>query len=139
MGLFYDNTGGYTENTKYTLGNDLFAVGRAMMVPATFDGAMSDFRDNKNPFGVLPYPKYDEAQTNYYTMSDGAHALLSVPVTVKDAEFTGIITEALCAESPRQTIAATGDATPKHSGTEDARHITNPKRLAICSFCPVSL
>lgn len=104
MGLFYDNTGGYTENTKYTLGNDLFAVGRAMMVPATFDGAMSDFRDNKNPFGVLPYPKYDEAQTNYYTMSDGAHALLSVPVTVKDAEFTGIITEALCAESWKSVI-----------------------------------
>lgn len=104
MGLFYDNTGGYTENTKYTLGIDLFAVGRAMMVPATFDGAMSDFRDNKNPFGVLPYPKYDEAQTNYYTMSDGAHALLSVPVTVKDAEFTGIITEALCAESWKSVI-----------------------------------
>ena len=104
MGLFFDNTGGYTDKNKYTLGNDLFAVGRAMMVPSTFSGAMKNFRENKNPFGVLPYPKYDEAQTNYYTMSDGSHALLSVPVTVKDAEFTGIITEALCAESWKNVV-----------------------------------
>ena len=87
MGLFFDNTGGYTDKNKYTLGNDLFSVGRAMMVPSTFSGAMRDFRENKNPFGVLPYPKYDEAQTNYYTMSDGSHALLSVPVTVKVFPF----------------------------------------------------
>lgn len=104
MGLFFDNTGGYTDKNKYTLGNDLFAVGRAMMVPSTFSGAMKNFRENKNPFGVLPYPKYDEAQTNYYTMSDGSHALLSVPVTVKDTEFTGIITEALCAESWKNVV-----------------------------------
>lgn len=104
MGLFFDNTGGYTDKNKYTLGNDLFSVGRAMMVPSTFSGAMRDFRENKNPFGVLPYPKYDEAQTNYYTMSDGSHALLSVPVTVKDTEFTGIITEALCAESWKNVV-----------------------------------
>lgn len=104
MGLFFDNTGGYTDKNKYTLGDDLFSVGRAMMVPSTFSGAMRDFRENKNPFGVLPYPKYDEAQTNYYTMSDGSHALLSVPVTVKDTEFTGIITEALCAESWKNVV-----------------------------------
>lgn len=104
MGLFFDNTGGYTDKNKYTLGDDLFAVGRAMMVPSTFSGAMKNFRENKNPFGVLPYPKYDEAQTNYYTMSDGSHALLSVPVTVKDTEFTGIITEALCAESWKNVV-----------------------------------
>ena len=104
MGLFFDNTGGYTDKNKYTLGNDLFSVGRAMMVPSTFSGAMKNFRENKNPFGVLPYPKYDEAQTNYYTMSDGSHALLSVPVTVKDTEFTGIITEALCAESWKNVV-----------------------------------
>ena len=104
MGLFFDNTGGYTDKNKYTLGDDLFSVGRAMMVPSTFSGAMKNFRENKNPFGVLPYPKYDEAQTNYYTMSDGSHALLSVPVTVKDTEFTGIITEALCAESWKNVV-----------------------------------
>ena len=87
--------------------DDLYAIvrdGNAMMVPGTFSGAMTYFRDNKNPFGVIPYPKYDEAQTDYYTMSDGSHALLAVPASISDPEFTGIITEALCAESWKNVI-----------------------------------
>ena len=104
MGLFYDNDGGYTDKDNFNIQTEMFILGHAMMVPGTFDGAMADFRDYKNPFGILPYPKYDEAQTNYYTMSDGSHALLAVPASISDPEFTGIITEALCAESWKNVV-----------------------------------
>lgn len=102
MGLIYDNDGGYTDkNINIT---EMFLSGHALMVPGTFDGAMKNFRDYKNSFGIIPYPKYDEAQTDYYTMSDGSHALLAVPESISDPEFTGIITEALCAESWKTVI-----------------------------------
>ena len=104
MGLLFDSTGSYTDKKDYDLNRDMFMTGNAMMVPGTFSGAMTYFRDNKNPFGVIPYPKYDEAQTDYYTMSDGSHALLAVPASISDPEFTGIITEALCAESWKNVI-----------------------------------
>ena len=104
MGLLYDNNGGYTDNKNYIIQSEMFVAGHAMMVPGTFGDAMADFRDYRNPFGIIPYPKYDEEQKNYYTMSDGAHALLSVPLSISDPEFTGIITEALCAESWKNVV-----------------------------------
>ena len=51
-------------------------------------------------FGILPNPKFDEAQTEYY---NHVHAwcttAISVPITTIDQERTGMILEALTAES----------------------------------------
>ena len=51
-------------------------------------------------FGILPNPKFDETQTEYY---NHVHAwcttAISVPITTLDQERTGMILEALTAES----------------------------------------
>lgn len=60
----------------------------------------------ENDYGILPYPKWDEAQTEYYTMVDGSHDILAVPITATNLERTGIITEALSAESYKRVIPA---------------------------------
>lgn len=56
-------------------------------------------------FGVLPCPKYDENQKDYLTHIDPASPIMCLP-SPSDPEFTGIITEALSAESYRHVIPA---------------------------------
>lgn len=47
-------------------------------------------------FGVLPTPKYDEAQEEYYSRVSTVYATcVAIPVNVRDAEMSAIITDAL--------------------------------------------
>ena len=55
-------------------------------------------RDMESDFGIIPTPKYDEAQQIYYSRVFNA-TMMAIPVTVGDIEREGIILEALCAES----------------------------------------
>lgn len=58
------------------------------------------FRSMEIDFGILPVPKYDEAQKNYFDIvSCGSSSTVGVPTTAADLERTGIIIEALSAES----------------------------------------
>ena len=84
--LHYINAFSFTENMTTFVGG-------------TLDMTINHFRDKDTEYGILPYPKLDEAQDEYYTMVDGYHAALAVPKSVQDYEFVGIITEALNAES----------------------------------------
>ena len=57
-------------------------------------------RDMESEFGMVPMPKYDSAQENYYTTYNPNNAsALSIPVTNKKLEETGLIVEAISAES----------------------------------------
>ncbi|MCL2816511.1 MAG: extracellular solute-binding protein, partial [Oscillospiraceae bacterium] len=58
-------------------------------------------------FGVLPTPKYDENQENYYHFADAwCMSLLGIPMTNENLERTGIILEALAAESANTIVPA---------------------------------
>ncbi len=61
----------------------------------TFLSTAGDLRDMNTDFGVLPYPKYDEEQENYYTAPGEYRTMLVIPTDVKDLSFAGTITEAL--------------------------------------------
>jgi hypothetical protein len=57
-------------------------------------------RNMETDFGVLPVPKYDKTQKEYYNcISIHQSGLVSIPTTAPDTERTGIILEALSAES----------------------------------------
>jgi hypothetical protein len=64
------------------------------------------FREMQTNFGVIPFPKLDEAQQKYYTYSSNGVPLFAVPITNPDLERTGIIAEALAAESSKTVIPA---------------------------------
>lgn len=50
-------------------------------------------------FGVLPFPKYDEAQEDYNHFIHTTACMLSIPLTNMELERTGIILEAMAAKS----------------------------------------
>jgi hypothetical protein len=76
-----------------------------MFLPEHLGNAQA-LRGMEADFGIVPYPKWDEQQENYLTTSVAYFSLFCVPTTVQNLEMTGIITEALCAESYKKVIPA---------------------------------
>ena len=57
---------------------------------------MDYLRDIESDFGIIPYPKYDEAQEKYGNLVSAWHSqFLCVPESVQNLERTGIILEEL--------------------------------------------
>ena len=83
-----------------------FASGNVAFLTTWIDNAFTEFREMTDDYGILPYPKLDEAQKEYYTNSMDNYSLLSVPKTVSDVEFVGLITEAMTRESHLSVIPA---------------------------------
>jgi hypothetical protein len=52
-------------------------------------------RDMKDDFGIIPLPKYDEAQAAYYSTPGAGINFFAVPVTVKDTECVSAVLEGL--------------------------------------------
>ncbi len=76
-----------------------FREGRGLMY---ISGILSTtyLRDMEDEFGIIPLPKYDEAQSEYYTwMNLNNSSSLAIPISNHNLEMTGMICEALAAES----------------------------------------
>ena len=101
---------------------DVFGEGRLMFANAAIGDAL-DYRDMDDDYSILPDPKWDEAQENYYTMVDGSHHAMAVPRTIRDYEAVGTIVEALCAESYKTVFPAYYDVALKVKGTRDEESI----------------
>lgn len=77
----------------------LWTSGRALF-GWTRIGNIRLWREMDTLFGILPMPKYDESQENYYSLINPWQAMgIAVPVTASDINRTTIIMEALSAES----------------------------------------
>ena len=75
-------------NVCFTEGRGLFDYGAMALV--------SDFRESETDFGILPSPKYNEAQERYCnTFSPYNLMAYAIPVTAGDVSRTGTIMEAM--------------------------------------------
>lgn len=116
--LFYESNGTITTD-GWSLHSDTFKAGRALFMDGVFLHSYNHFTEMEDDYAILPYPKWDENQAEYYTMSDGSSPLVSIPITVTDTEFAGIITEALCAEAWKTITPAVYDMALKSRGARD--------------------
>ena len=86
-------------------------------------GSITNMRSLEGEFGVLPTPKANEDQENYYSMVSRHHTgLLSIPTTQygEKLEQLGIILEALAAESHYTVIPAYIETSLKTKHARDA-------------------
>ena len=79
---------------------------------------LGQMRDMQTDFGVLPYPKYDEAQSEYYSRVSYYWAN-SVPVTNPNLERTGAMLEMLNCESANIVVPAYYDIALKTKYSRD--------------------
>lgn len=91
---------GKTQNiAQYQDGwHGVFSSGHALFYLEPI-GSLKKLRDMDAEFGIVPFPKYDEAQENYTTYIARYAAFCGIPVTTSDMNRTGTILENLCAYS----------------------------------------
>ena len=115
----------------------IFTDGRAMFVYAGLGEAVNKYSHSDVVYGILPMPKLDETQSQYY--SGCTDRPYSVPVTVNPdtLENIGIVIEALSAEGYRQVFPAYFELALKvryADQTEDAEMIDIVQENVILSL-----
>lgn len=92
----FKDTKGFTN--KYAFARSLFTQDQLLF---TIGGPLviGEFRNMESDFGIVPLPKYDSEQTKYCTYVDAGTNMIGVPATSSDLERTGVIMEAMAAES----------------------------------------
>ena len=82
---------------------DMFSGNRALFLAGRLQ-SLDAYRDMETDYGILPYPKYDEAQENYLCNANGwCVSPIVVPKIVENPDRTGFIIEAI-AETSKQYI-----------------------------------
>ena len=66
----------------------------------------SDFRSEESDFDIIPYPKYDDKQTEYTTFANQWSLSCAMPVTASDTTRTGNILEVMSALSRKYVVPA---------------------------------
>lgn len=69
----------------------LFTIGGPLVI--------GEFRNMESDFGIVPLPKYGPEQEEYHTYVDAGTNMIGIPATVSDPDRTGVVTEAMAAES----------------------------------------
>lgn len=103
----------------FATAQDIFYNKRALFMTNTPLGQAIGMRDEEVEFGILPSPKGSEEQEYYYTSARDGRTMVCVPVDVRDAEFAGTITEALCSASHEIMIPAFYNIALKGKSTRD--------------------
>ncbi|MBQ7983158.1 MAG: hypothetical protein IJ302_06300, partial [Clostridia bacterium] len=118
---FYNHHSG-TQDLKSTDDNeyrDLFSDGHGLFFWSRMD-EVTTLRSMETDFGILPTPKYDETQEEYISfVSQHITGLMSIPSTASDLERTGVILEALAAESYYTLTPAYYDVALKSKASRD--------------------
>ncbi len=94
-----------TESTGYTIyGSNtdfdaetggymyIFESGRSLFLTAEIKGAQL-LRNMEDTFGIVPYPKYDEDQTSYYSSFVNQCYFYTIPATAANLRETAIISD----------------------------------------------
>ncbi len=80
------------ENGRVNVPRQIFAQGRALFITELI--AVGSFmRTIEQDYGILPVPKYDEAQDDYISYLHGNASYMSIPITVTNIERSARILE----------------------------------------------
>ena len=94
--------------------------GKTAFTTAYLESAVK-LRDVEFTYGILPYPKYDSNQENYYSITMDYSSAFAIPATaIGDVEFVGAVSEALAFYSHRYVRDALYSTVLKYRDAKDA-------------------
>lgn len=67
-------------------------------------GYMSYWRDMEDDYGVIPFPKYDEAQETYLSLIHNVAFMYGIPTDCQNIDVTCALMEALASDSHRNVM-----------------------------------
>ena len=100
-----------------------FKSSKSIFYLRTLDIAESDLRDFTDPYGILPIPKYDEAQENYYTVPHDLYSIIFVPANCSNPDLVSAFIDVMNYESYKKVTPAYFETALKAKyldGNEDA-------------------
>lgn len=92
------------DNTDQEL-MDIYYQNRSAFLSQTLQYAIA-LKNNNSDFGVLPHPKYNEEQSEYYTALNEGNTLLGIVSSCTDTVMVSAVMECLASESYRQVSPA---------------------------------
>ncbi|MCL2814911.1 MAG: hypothetical protein FWD23_09960 [Oscillospiraceae bacterium] len=98
---------------------EVFTDGRALFLDIKLDQIVTMLKAMTDDFGIVPIPKLDESQKDYLSFVNCHSTLMCLPVTNGEYDRTGIILEALAAESYRKVTPAYYDVVLQIKTTRD--------------------
>lgn len=106
VSLFKDNDAFITGNNDNDTFDVAFKEGRVLFCTGEFKDTTL-YRDiSAFDYGVIPFPKYDEAQENYRTTARATYSSFCIPKTAVDAQMSAAVLECFASESYRKVSPA---------------------------------
>lgn len=100
--LYYGgNQIGSFMTAKIDVQENKFRNGQALMIERELDSTRSTFRDMEDSYTILPFPKLNEEQSQYYTACYNAAAVWGIPSDNPEPAVAAAVLEAMAAESYR--------------------------------------
>ena len=109
-------------DSDVTVTTPMFMEDRLLFLPATLKDSQT-LRSMDGSFGILPLPKYDILQENYYTHANDSFNVFMIPAQTADLEYCGTVLDALSAESKYSVIPTFYDVVLKGRTTKDEQSI----------------
>ncbi len=118
---FNENNDGYFRYTSAYLEETYFRNELLAMAPLRFNAAFTTLRDMEAQYSLLPFPKWDEAQSDYYTNADDKFSTFVIPTSsYGKLDMIGVIFEALSAESYKKVYPEYYDTALKGKYSSEA-------------------
>ena len=111
--------GNASQLEQYNKITSKFTSGDVLFMTAELDDAVMQFRDMKDNYGILPYPKLDDAQKDYHAGSRSTHNAFSLLITTGNADAAGAVMEALAASNHATVMPAYFETALKVKYTRD--------------------
>ncbi|MBQ2709275.1 MAG: hypothetical protein IJF67_13490, partial [Clostridia bacterium] len=142
--VLYDSVGTFDCNLSDTTESEVqpfneltnkFIAGDILMMTAQMDEAVLYLRNMQSPYGVLPFPKYDEEQKDYITLSRSMHNVFGMPITCDSRDMAGAVMEALASKRHSTMLPAYFETAMKvkYSHDEDSSRMLDLIRASMTS------
>lgn len=118
--LCFENPGCYVAGaTEGSIALAAFKEDRALYTTMAMSSVRTDLAEMENDFGILPYPKLNEAQSEYGTRVQDSLTLFSVPIDCQKVDIAGATMEAIAAENYRKVTPTVYDVAMKTKYSRD--------------------
>ncbi len=119
--LLFENEGAFINKDANAINNEypvMFADGQILFFPNVM-GSTAKFRDSKDPYGVIPRPKFDENQAEYKALIHDSVTAFAVPILTKEYDAACAVLEAIASENYKTVVPAYYEVTLKVKYTHD--------------------
>ena len=102
---------------------EMFMNNQGLLVPIRIIMLFNSMRDMEVDYGILPFPKFNEEQSEYYTYCLDNYSVLMVPNNVENPEMVGALIEAMSCESKKSVMPAFYETALQDKFTRDKRSV----------------